>query len=134
MIIEVIYIIQRGKDVMPLWLTVVLQILFFAVVFLVVYRQLRIRVFSKLHPNKWVILALAIISFFVPTMIAAYYQYNLNGTVWQYVQSTVFIVLFLWFADLRTGAVYRTSDRRSNNGKKDVTIKPKAKPNRVNKK
>lgn len=119
---------------MSLWLTVVLQILFFLVIFLVVYNQLKIRVLSKLHPNKWFILAVAIISFFVPTMIAAYYNYNLNGTVWQYVQSAVFIVFFLWFIDLRSGAIYKTPNTKLNNGKRDVTIKPKAKPNRVKKK
>ncbi|MCT8977979.1 hypothetical protein N4T77_15395 [Clostridium sp. CX1] len=119
---------------MPLWLTVVLQILFFVVIFLVVYNQLKIHLLSKLRPNKWLILALAIISFFLPTMIASYYNYNLNGTVWQYVQSAVFIVFFLWFVDLRSGAIYNTGNRRANNKQKDIKIKPKAKPNRVKKK
>lgn len=116
---------------MPMWLTVVFQILFFVVIFLVVYNQLKIRVLSKLHPNKWFILALAIISFFVPTMIAAYFNYTLNGTVWQYVQSAIFIVFFLWFVDLRSGAIYNTNSNRNVNRKNSVVIKPKAKPNRV---
>lgn len=116
---------------MPMWLTLVLQVLFFAVIFLVVYGQLKVRVLSKLHPNKWIILGVAVLSFFLPAMIATYFNYNLNGTVWQYVQSAVFIVFFLWFMDLRTGAMYNTNNRRNANGKNKVVIKPKAKPNRI---
>jgi hypothetical protein len=123
--------IQRGMTIMPMWLTVVLQVLFFVVIFLVVYNQLKIRVLSKLHPNKWIILALAVISFLVPTMIATYFNYNLNGTVWQYVQSAVFIVFFLWFIDLKNGSIYNTNNRRNANSKNNVVMKPKAKPNRV---
>lgn len=119
---------------MPLWLKVVLQILFFVIIFLVVYNQLKIRVLSKFHPNKWIILGLAVAAFFIPTAITAYFKYDINGTVWQYVQSAVFIVLFLWFIDLRSGAIYNTNNRRTIKKKNDVIIKPKAKPNRVNKK
>jgi phosphatidylglycerophosphate synthase len=123
--------IQRGMTIMPMWLTVIFQVLFFVVIFLVVYNQLKKYVLSKLHPNKWLILTLAVIAFFVPTMIAAYFQYNLNGTVWQYVQSAIFIVFFLWFVDLRSGAIYNTNNKRTANKKNSIVIKPKAKPNRV---
>lgn len=119
---------------MPLWLKVTFQILFFVVIFLVVYNQLKNHVLCKLHPNKWLILGLAVAAFFVPTIIAAYFQYDINGTVWQYVQSAVFIVLFLWFVDLRSGAIYNTTGRgtgNTRNGKRNVVIKPKAKPNRA---
>lgn len=118
---------------MPLWSKLVLQVLFFVVIFVVVYNQLKIHVLSKFHPNKWIILAIAIISFFVPTIIGNYFKYNLNGTVWQYVQSTVFIVFFLWFVDLRSGAIYNIPGRKNNAKDKNIVIKPKAKPNRVNK-
>lgn len=114
---------------MPLWLKVGLQVLFFTVIFIVVYNLLKVYVLSKLHPNKWLILLLSIAAFFIPTMISAYFNYNLNGTVWQYLQSAVFIVLFLWFVDLQSGAIYKVGNRRDT--KKDITIKPKAKPNRV---
>ena len=116
---------------MPSWLTVVFQILFFVIIFLVVYNQLKIHVLSKIHPNKWIILAIALIAFFVPTMTATYFKYNLNGTVWQYVQSAVFIIFFLWFIDLRSGAIYKSSNRVTTNRKNNIVIKPKAKPNRV---
>lgn len=119
---------------MPMWAKVGLQVLFFVVIFLVVYNQLKARVLSKLHPNRWVILGVAVISFFLPTMIATYFKYPLQDTVWQYVQSAVFIVFFLWFIDLKSGAIYKTNNRRDANGKNSVVIKPKAKPNRVKKK
>ncbi|WP_123052891.1 hypothetical protein [Clostridium sp. JN-1] len=115
---------------MPLWLKVTLQIVFFVFIFMVVYNQLKIHVLSKFYPNKWIILAISIASFLLPPMIAAYFRYNLANTVWQYLQSIVFIVFFLWFVDLNTGAIYNTSGKKSR-GKKDVVIKPKPKPNRV---
>jgi hypothetical protein len=116
---------------MPAWLNIVLQIIFFAIIFLVVYTQLKVRVLVKFHPNKWSILATAVMIFFVPTFIAAYYKYNLNTTPWQYLQSALFIIFFLWFMDLQNGAMYRIPVRK--NIKNDVVIKPKAKPNRANK-
>ena len=116
---------------MPLWLKVVFQILFFVFVFLVIYNQLKKHVLSKLHPNKWLILALAVAAFFIPSMIATYFKYDINGTIWQYIQSGIFIVFFLWFVDLRSGAIYNTTGKRSKNNQKNVVIKPKAKPNRA---
>ncbi|NMM62878.1 hypothetical protein HBE96_09220 [Clostridium sp. P21] len=115
---------------MPLWMQVTLQVLFIVVIFVVAYNQLKIHILSKFHPNKWIILAIAIIAFFVPNIIASYFKYNLGGSVWQYVQSTIFIVFFLWFVDLRSGAIYRVPGKSAKG--KDVVIKPKAKPNRVN--
>ncbi|AWI03202.1 hypothetical protein [Clostridium drakei] len=117
---------------MPLWTKVVLQVLFFVIIFVVVYNQLKIRLLSKFHPNKWIILAIAIIAFFVPNIIAGYYKYNLAESAWQYLQSAIFIVFFLWFIDLRTGAIYNNG-RNGNSKGKNTVIKPKAKPNRVNK-
>lgn len=114
------------------WIKVVLLILFFVLIFVVVYNQLKIHVLSKLHPNKWIILAIAILAFFVPNLIAGYYKYNLSESVWQYLQSAIFIIFFLWFIDLRTGAMYNKG-RNSNSRGKSTVIKPKAKPNRVNK-
>jgi hypothetical protein len=116
---------------MPTWAKVAFQILFFVMIFLVVYNQLKVRVLSKLHPNKWVILTISVVSFFVPTMIAAYYNYNINGTVWQYVQSAIFIVFFLWFIDLKSGAIYKIPNRGAGSKKNNIVIRPKAKPNRA---
>jgi predicted membrane protein len=113
---------------MPLWLNVILQVLFIAVIFLVVYNFLKSHVLYKLHPNKWIILLLSIASFIFPPVIAAQFKYNLNGTVLQYVFSAVFLILFLWFIDLKSGAIYNSGKKTQ----KDIKIKPKAKPGRVN--
>ncbi|AZV55677.1 hypothetical protein [Clostridium sp. AWRP] len=113
---------------MPLWLQVLLQVAFIAIIFLFVYNQLKIRILYKFHPNRWIILLLSIAAFFLPTIIAAYFRYNLNGSVWQYISSAVFLVLFLWFVDLRSGAIYNVKGSQKEN---NIKIKPKAKPNRA---
>jgi hypothetical protein len=113
---------------MPLWLQVLLQVVFIAIIFLFVYNQLKIHILYKFHPNRWIILLLSIVAFLVPTIIAAYFRYNLNGSVWQYISSAAFLVLFLWFVDLRSGAIY---DVKGSQKEKDIKIKPKAKPNRA---
>lgn len=113
---------------MPLWLNVILQILFIAVIFLVVYNFLKSHVLYKFHPNKWIILLLSIASFIFPPVIAAQFKYDLNGTVWQYVSSAVFLILFLWFIDLKSGAIYNMGKKVEKN----IKIRPKAKPSRAN--
>ncbi|HBC95811.1 MAG TPA: hypothetical protein DC034_03315 [Clostridium sp.] len=113
---------------MPLWLNVLLQIIFIAIIFLVVYNFLKSHVLCKLNPNKWLILALSIASFILPPAVAASFRYNMNGTVWQYIFAAAFLIFFLWFLDLNSGAIYS----KSKKNKKDIKIRPKAKPNRVN--
>ena len=113
---------------MPLWLQVLLQVVFIAIIFLFVYNQLKIHILYKFHPNRWIILLLSLVAFFLPIIIATYFRYNLNGSVWQYISSAVFLVLFLWFVDLRSGAIY---DVKGSRKEKNIEIRPKAKPNRV---
>ncbi|MFL0197547.1 hypothetical protein ACJDU8_18550 [Clostridium sp. WILCCON 0269] len=115
---------------MPLWLNVALQVLFITVLVVVLYKLLKSYVLYRFHPNKWVILALSIVAFFVPPVISAYFRYNLSGTIWQYISSAVFLMLFLWFVDLKNGLTYT---KRKSSQSKDIKIRPKAKPNRVNK-
>ncbi|WP_333861274.1 hypothetical protein [Clostridium sp.] len=115
---------------MPSWLNVVLQVLVMTVLVITFYKLLKSYILHKFHPNKWLILILAIAAFFLPPVISAYFKYNLNGTIWQYISSAVFLILFLWFVDLKNGDIY-TSGRKSSKGK-DIKIRPKAKPNRAN--
>lgn len=112
---------------MPVWLKVVLQVAFFAFIFLIVYNQLKIRILYKLNPNKWLILGLAAASFFLPILIANQIKYNLNSSVWQYVQSTLFIIFFLWFVDIRTGAIAKVVEIKQ----KENAIRPKPKAARA---
>ncbi|WP_368490201.1 hypothetical protein [Clostridium sp. BJN0013] len=117
---------------MPSWLNIALQVLFMTVLVIIFYRLLKSHILYRFHPNKWLILILSICAFFLPPVISAYFKYNLSGTIWQYISSALFLILFLWFVDLKNGGIY--TDRRKSSKSKDIRIRPKAKPNRVNKK
>lgn len=114
--------IQGGK-VMPATLMLILTLIFFTVIALVVYNVLNMFVLSKYNPNKWIILGIAVAILIIPTAINIANHTTFSGTIWQYVQSSIFIVFALWYFDL------------IKNGKKKVEkkiiIKSKAKPNRA---
>lgn len=118
------------------WLKLILFFVAFAAVALIVYNVLRVYVFSKLKVNKWIILGIAISIFILQNILAATYR----NTYLDYGLSFVFIILFLWFFDMtRYGAHnprnkkndYKIVPYKKDKNKKDVVIKPKAKPNRV---
>lgn len=111
---------------MPTWLIFILKIVLYAAVLLVVYNVLKNYVLTKFNPNKWLIMVIGLVVFLVPTIISTSMGYKLDGTIWQLIQSGVFIILFLWFLDL---AGYGAS--RKYEKKDAIKIKPKAKPNRV---
>jgi hypothetical protein len=97
---------------MSTWLIVLLQVAFFAVIMFVVYKQLKERLLYKYNPNKWVVLLAAGVVFFLPMLITQLLKYDLNGSLWQYLDSAVFIVLFLWFVDISNGNIKRMLDKR----------------------
>ncbi len=98
---------------MSTWLIVLLQVAFFAVIMFVVYKQLKERLLYKYNPNKWVVLIAAGVVFFLPMLITQMFKYDLNGSFWQYLDSAVFIVLFLWFVDISNGNIKRMLDKRA---------------------
>ena len=98
---------------MSTWLIVLLQVAFFAVIMFVVYKQLKERLLYKYNPNKWVVLLAAGLVFFLPMLITQLLKYDLNGSLWQYLDSAVFIVLFLWFVDISNGNIKRMLDKRA---------------------
>lgn len=98
---------------MSTWLTVLLQVAFFAVIMFVVYKQLKERLLFKFNPNKWVVLIAAGVVFFLPMLVTQFFKYDLNGSIWQYLDSAVFIVLFLWFVDISNGNIKRMLDKRA---------------------
>jgi len=100
---------------MSTWLTVLLQVAFFAVIMFVVYKQLKERLLYKYNPNKWIVLAAAGMVFFLPMLASQVLNYNVSGTVWQYLDSAVFIVLFLWFVDIQNGNMKRFLDKKADN-------------------
>lgn len=104
------------------WVGFVATLIGFGLLILVIYNLLRIFVLSKLNVNKWVVLSAAVLVFFLPLLTGI----NMNTTIAALIQSGLFVILFLWFMDLSG-----FSNRRSK--KKEVVIKPKAKPNRVKK-
>lgn len=98
----------------------ILMFILICVIILVVNALCKKFIFSKVHINKWIPLAIAIALFVIQVFIG---QSNI------YVSSvfSIFTVLFfLWFMDItQTGGPKRKE--------KQITIKPKAKPNRVKK-
>lgn len=119
---------------LPLWATVIGQVIFFGIIVLVVYTRLKVHLLSKYKPNKYLILAIAIAMFFVPNMIAAQMNIKIVGTIWQYIQSAIFIVFFLWFVDLRGGNIINPPKPAEKRGQyKKTTIRPKAKKRNLTK-
>lgn len=115
-------------------LMTVLSIVAFSIVVLVLYQVLKVYVLSKLNINKWIVLVVAMIVFVVPMLIWP----SMPKFVSNYVIPGAFVFLFLWFMDLsgfmksrNTSKTNTTSTYTKKDKKKDVVIKPKAKPNRV---
>jgi len=99
---------------LPVWAQVMLQVAFFAIVILFVYKQMKERVLYKYHPDKWVVLGLSALVFLLPMLSSAYLNFNMSNTVWQYIDSTIFIVLFLWFVDISNGNMNKVRDKINN--------------------
>jgi hypothetical protein len=104
------------------WIGFIATLIGFGLLILIIYNLLRIFVLSKLNVNKWIVLAAAVLVFFLPALTGI----NMNTTIAALIQSGLFVILFLWFMDLSG-----FNNRRSK--KKEVVIKPKAKPNRIKK-
>ena len=93
-------------------------LILFAIVVLVIFNLLKIFVLSKLNVNKWIVLALAIISFIISLF---------GGTLNNYftlIFSGIFLIFMMWFIDLMQ---YNSNSKKE----KKIKIKPKAKPNRI---
>jgi len=99
---------------MSTWLTVLLQVAFFAIIMFVVYKQLKERLLYKFNPNKWVVLIAAGVVFFLPMIMTQLFKFNTNNSFWQYLDSAVFICLFLWFVDISNGNIQKMMDKRKD--------------------
>ncbi|GFP75210.1 hypothetical protein [Clostridium fungisolvens] len=93
-------------------------LLLFAVVVLAIFNFLKIFVLSKININKWIVLGIAIVAFLLPIVL------RIQSTIASTVSSGLFVILLLWFMEIHQG----TSKKKQEN---KVTIRPKAKPNRV---
>lgn len=104
------------------WLKMLLQIILISVIILTTYNFAKIFGLLKLKINKWVVLVLALVVFFLPTFLGSTMKWSILSAI----QSTLFGFLFLWFLDLTDLSPEKTGRRISNNKKK---IKIKSKPN-----
>ena len=120
---------------MSTWLTVLLQVAFFAIIMFVVYKQLKERLLYKFNPNKWVVLIAAGVVFFLPMIMTQLFKFNTNNSFWQYLDSAVFICLFLWFVDISNGNMQRMLDNRTEeaSGTEKKKLKVAATSNKKNK-
>lgn len=113
----------------------------YAAVVLIVYNVLKHYVLSKINvKHKWILIVIAILLLFLPNVIGTAFKINIQGNpIWVYGTSALFIIFFLWFMDVSgwTSRMTKTSSSTASysynkkDKKKDVVIKPKAKPNRV---
>jgi hypothetical protein len=119
-------------------LITVLSIVAFSIIVLVLYNVLKAYVLDKVKVNKWAVLAAAVILFIVPMVIWP----NMPTYASNYIIPGIFVVLFLWFMDLsgfmrnrniskQKSKTNITSTNTKKDKKKEVVIRPKAKPNRV---
>ncbi|MEG0370767.1 MAG: hypothetical protein RR645_00565 [Clostridium sp.] len=98
----------------------ILIIFITAVVALIIYIMVKPFIFNKLKPNKWVVIILLAITFFVPISLPQIYS--------NFITSTIFFILItilaLTFVDLiKLGKIDKS---------KPIVGKPKPKPNRSN--
>ncbi len=113
----------------------ILGIVVFSIVGLMLYNVLKTYVLHRINVSKWIVLAVAMVIFLVPMIIWP----QMPRYISNYVIPGIFVILFLWFMDLsgfmkkRNVATKPTpvSIGTKKDKKKDVVIKPKAKPNRV---
>lgn len=119
----------------PSWLIIMLQVAFFAIIILVVYKQIKERLLYKYNPNKWILLAASGIIFLIPILLKEYYNLDISKSLWQYVDSAIFVVLFLWFVDVANGSMKKFGENK-NKPLPAVNVKPittNPKKNRKNK-
>ena len=114
----------------------ILYMLAFAIIVFAIYNVLKNYVLNKIKIGKWVVLGAALVFFIGPMMLWP----NMPLFVSRYVVLGITVILFLWFMDL-SGLMRKRNDSNTNttssisrkDKKDDIVIRPKAKPNRVNK-
>ncbi|MGH4118449.1 hypothetical protein [Clostridium sp.] len=112
----------------------ILKIIAGSIIMLVIYNVLKAYVLPKIKVNKWIVLAVAIVVFIVPMLMLP----NMHVVVRTYVIPGIVVILLLWFMDL-SGFIKKPNVSKTNytttsnkkDKKKDIVMRPKAKPNRV---
>ncbi|MBB6630342.1 hypothetical protein [Clostridium algidicarnis] len=98
----------------------VLLILIAAVVGVILYNLLNVYLLRKINVNKWIVLGVAILVFFLPIALS---RFEFSPNVMSIVQSMFFVILLLWFFDLNSKGPIKKE--------KQIKIKTKAKPNKL---
>ena len=111
------------------FLKIFIPMLLMVIVVLLLYNTLRVYVLYKVNINKWIILALAAVAFLVPNIL---WPKQVQEAPWQYLQTGVFLTLFLWFADVSGLSRKSLEAKNKKNNKNNTVIRSKAKPSRVN--
>lgn len=93
-------------------------VLLFAIVVLAIFNLLKIFVLSKINISKWIVLGIAIVVFLLPIVL------RMQSTIASTLSSGLFVILLLWFMEIHQGTAKKKQETK-------VTIRPKAKPNRV---
>lgn len=104
------------------------QIIFFILIYGLVYNRFLKKFLAQLHIKRWVVFLAMTAILFIPKLIEIYFKYKIFNSIGQYIQSGIFIILFVWFLDLKGGYIYKSTSKQVKNNN---IIKPKAKPNRV---
>lgn len=108
------------------------QIIFFILIYGLLYTRFLKKHLSKLHVKRWIVFLAMAAVIFIPKLIEIYFKYKIFNSIGQYIQSGIFIILFVWFLDLKGGYIYKSTSNQKQ-VKKNSVIKPKAKPNRMKK-
>nr|WP_231158650.1 hypothetical protein [Clostridium botulinum] len=108
------------KMLLPMFLEVI--------VILIAYNVLKIYLLDNIKINKWVILIISAVVLVIPNIL---WIEKIQGSMWRYVHTGIFLVLFLWFLDV-SGLNGRSKINKREEIKKG-TIRAKAKPGRINK-
>lgn len=114
------------KGLFALFIMVVLVMAFYNLV-------IKVYVLPKIKINKWIVLALGVVAFFMTNFVSVSFKINPNEfdvkVIPYYLCMALVLLFFLAFFDLSGWGASGRVDKK--NGKKDIVIKPKAKPNRV---
>jgi Ca2+/Na+ antiporter len=96
----------------------ILLLVVLAIVTLIVYNLLKIFVLDKININKWLVFALGVLL----VMVSSYFMGKVHQIL-SFVLISISVMPFLWF--------FNINNTKKIEKKKNIIIKPKAKPNRV---
>ncbi len=101
----------------------ILIIVLIALAIIIGFNLANIYYLKKMNVNKWILFAIAFVSFAISFVLSIYYP----TSPWQILPLVVSLFTFLWFMEVRRRPV------KGDKNAKPVVMKPKAKPSRAKK-